>query len=148
MFIFWTIHRVGVVKITTFRKLHSRSDLSLAPSGCQQTKLVSSFHQKTEANQLPTTSNNAYTRVSQTVVLVPSVQVGSLFNDAFSVTRLYSVMISEWWGTGKDLVGSGRGLISRYYANINLTTSQTTPNFAAVRTWSLTQPSYYTRNIT
>jgi hypothetical protein len=42
--------------------------------------------------------------------------VGSLFNDTFSVTRLYSVddrMISEWWIEKKNL-GSGRGLILRY----------------------------------
>jgi hypothetical protein len=49
------------------------------------------------------------------------VMVGSLFNDAFSVTRLYSVddrMISEWWWIGKDLVESGRGLILMYYPGI------------------------------
>jgi hypothetical protein len=40
----------------------------------------------------------------------------------FSVTRLYSVddrMISGWW-IGKDVVGSGRGLILRYYTGIFL----------------------------
>jgi hypothetical protein len=43
--------------------------------------------------------------------------VGSLFNDAFSVTRLYTaddMMTCEWW-IGKDLIGSGRGLIVMYY---------------------------------
>jgi hypothetical protein len=48
--------------------------------------------------------------------------VGSLFNDAFSVTRLYSVddrTISELL-IGKDLVGSGRGLILSYYPGIHL----------------------------
>jgi hypothetical protein len=37
-----------------------------------------------------------------------------LFNDAFSVTRLYSV------DERMDLVGSGRGLILRYYPGIRL----------------------------
>jgi hypothetical protein len=40
--------------------------------------------------------------------------VRSLFNDALSVTRLYSVddsMISEWWLIDKYLVGSGRSII-------------------------------------
>jgi hypothetical protein len=49
--------------------------------------------------------------------------VGSLFYDVFSVTRVYSVndwVISEWWWFGKDLVGSGRGLILRYYSYIGL----------------------------
>jgi hypothetical protein len=49
--------------------------------------------------------------------------VGSLFYDAFYVTRLYSVdnrMIGEWWWIGKDLVGSGRDLIVRYYPGIRL----------------------------
>jgi hypothetical protein len=48
--------------------------------------------------------------------------VGSLFNDAFSVTRLYSVddrMIRERL-IGQDSVGSGRGLIVRYYPGIRL----------------------------
>jgi hypothetical protein len=39
--------------------------------------------------------------------------IGSLFYDALSETRLYSVdymVISEWWWMGKNLV-SGRGLI-------------------------------------
>jgi hypothetical protein len=42
--------------------------------------------------------------------------VGSLFNDVFSVTRLYSddMMKSEWRRPGKDFVQSGRGLILRY----------------------------------
>jgi hypothetical protein len=47
--------------------------------------------------------------------------VGSLFYDAFSVTRLYSVndrVISKWWWTGKDLVESGHGLSWRYYPGI------------------------------
>jgi hypothetical protein len=40
----------------------------------------------------------------------------SLFNDGLSITRLrvYSVddmLLTEWWKIGKDLVGSGRGLI-------------------------------------
>jgi hypothetical protein len=46
--------------------------------------------------------------------------VGSLFYDAFSVTRLCSVdnrVTSEWW-IGKDLVGSGRNLILRHYPDI------------------------------
>jgi hypothetical protein len=49
--------------------------------------------------------------------------VGNLFYDAFSVARLYGVddkAISEWWWIGKDLVGSGRGLILRYYPCIRL----------------------------
>jgi hypothetical protein len=48
--------------------------------------------------------------------------VGSLFNDAFSVTRIYSVgvRIREWWWIGKDLVGCGRGLMLRYYPGIRL----------------------------
>jgi hypothetical protein len=39
---------------------------------------------------------------------------GSLFHDALSVTTLYNIndmVISEWWRMGKDLVGSGHGLI-------------------------------------
>jgi hypothetical protein len=47
--------------------------------------------------------------------------VGSLFNDAFSVTRLYSIddrIVSEWWWIGKDLAESGRGLILMYYHSI------------------------------
>jgi hypothetical protein len=54
-------------------------------------------------------------QLSSTVpVLVLVCLFGSLFYDAFSVTRVYSVddtVISEWWLMGKDLVGSGRGLI-------------------------------------
>jgi hypothetical protein len=41
----------------------------------------------------------------------------------FSVTRLYSIddrMISEWLWVGKALVGSGHGLILRYYPGIRL----------------------------
>jgi hypothetical protein len=41
--------------------------------------------------------------------------VSSLFHDALSVTRLYCVddmVISEWWWSEKNLVGSGCGLIS------------------------------------
>jgi hypothetical protein len=41
----------------------------------------------------------------------PSVADGSLFNDAFSVTKLYIVdgrVISEWRRIGKNLVRSGR----------------------------------------
>jgi hypothetical protein len=48
---------------------------------------------------------------------------GSLFYDAFSVTRLYSVddrVINEWWWIGKEFVGSGRGLILRFYPSIRL----------------------------
>jgi hypothetical protein len=41
--------------------------------------------------------------------------VGSLFYDAFSVTSLYMI---GW--IGKDLVGSCRGLILRYYPGNNL----------------------------
>jgi hypothetical protein len=47
--------------------------------------------------------------------------VGNLFYDALSVTTLYSVddrVISEWWWIGKDLVGSGCGLILKYYPGI------------------------------
>jgi hypothetical protein len=47
----------------------------------------------------------------------------SLFFDAFSVTRLYSVndrVISKLRSNGKDLAGSGRGLILRYYPGICL----------------------------
>jgi hypothetical protein len=43
--------------------------------------------------------------------------------DDFSVTRLYSVdhrLRSEWWWIGKDLVGSGRVLILRYYPGIRM----------------------------
>jgi hypothetical protein len=53
--------------------------------------------------------------------------VGS-FYDAFSVIRLYSIDVrvaSEWW-IGKDLVGSGRGLIQRYYSGIRLEGLSTT----------------------
>jgi hypothetical protein len=49
--------------------------------------------------------------------------VGSFFYGAFSVTRLCSVndrVISEWWWIGKDLVGSDRSLILRYYPGIRL----------------------------
>jgi hypothetical protein len=49
--------------------------------------------------------------------------VVSLFYDAFSVTRLYSVgdrMTCEWRWIGKDLVGSGHDLILRYYPGIRL----------------------------
>jgi hypothetical protein len=42
--------------------------------------------------------------------------VGSLFYDAFSVTRLY--IIDD--RTGMDFVGVGRGLILRYYPGIRL----------------------------
>jgi hypothetical protein len=48
---------------------------------------------------------------------------GSLFNNTFSVTRLYSLndrMVCEWRGTGRDLVGSGCGLTLRYYPGIRL----------------------------
>jgi hypothetical protein len=48
--------------------------------------------------------------------------VVGLFNYVLSVPRLYSVdnrMTSEWW-IGNDLVGSGRGLILRYYPGIRL----------------------------
>jgi hypothetical protein len=48
---------------------------------------------------------------------------GSLFYSAFSVTRLNSVdgrVTSEWWWTGKDLVGRGRDLILRYYPGIRM----------------------------
>jgi hypothetical protein len=48
--------------------------------------------------------------------------VSSLFYDALSVTRLYSVddrVKSEWWWIGKDLVGSFRGLVLRYYHGIH-----------------------------
>jgi hypothetical protein len=47
----------------------------------------------------------------------PEYEVGSLFNNAFSVTRLYSTddrMISERLRIGKDLVGTGHGLILRH----------------------------------
>jgi hypothetical protein len=46
----------------------------------------------------------------------------SLFYDAFSVTRQYSVYdrISEWWWIGNNFVRSGRGLILRYYPGIGL----------------------------
>jgi hypothetical protein len=49
--------------------------------------------------------------------------VGSLFNETFSVTKLYSVdnrMINHWWWIRKGLVGSGCGLILRYYSGIRL----------------------------
>jgi hypothetical protein len=49
--------------------------------------------------------------------------LGSSFNDTFSVTRLYSIydrMISEWWWIGKDLVGSGHGLIFQVLSRICL----------------------------
>jgi hypothetical protein len=51
-----------------------------------------------------------------------ALKVPSLFYDAFSVTKLHTVddMTSEWWWIGKDLVGSGRGLILRYYPGISL----------------------------
>jgi hypothetical protein len=45
------------------------------------------------------------------------------FTTLFSVIRLYSVdvrVISEWWWIGKYLVGSGRGIILRYYPGIRL----------------------------
>jgi hypothetical protein len=40
----------------------------------------------------------------------------------FSVTRLHSVddRVSDWWWIGKDLVGTGRDLILRYYPGIHL----------------------------
>jgi hypothetical protein len=40
--------------------------------------------------------------------------VASLFDDAFSVTILYTaydMVIIEWWWMGKDSVGGSRGLI-------------------------------------
>jgi hypothetical protein len=49
--------------------------------------------------------------------------VGSLLFDAFSVTRIYSIddgMISEIWWIRNDLIGSGYGLILRYYYGIFL----------------------------
>jgi hypothetical protein len=49
--------------------------------------------------------------------------VGSLFNDVFSVTRLYRVddsVIIEWRWIVKDLVGSSHDLILRYYPGIRL----------------------------
>jgi hypothetical protein len=49
--------------------------------------------------------------------------VSSLFYDVFWVTRLCCVddrMTSEWWYNGKDLVGSGRGVILRYYPGTRL----------------------------
>jgi hypothetical protein len=48
--------------------------------------------------------------------------LGSLYNDAFSVTRLYrdDVRISELWWIGRDLVGSGCGLILKYYPGFRL----------------------------
>jgi hypothetical protein len=42
---------------------------------------------------------------------------------SFSVTGKYNIddgVISEWWWIEKDLVGSRRGLILRYYPNIRL----------------------------
>jgi hypothetical protein len=54
--------------------------------------------------------------------------VGSLLYDAFSVTRLYSVIIGCWW-IGKDLVGNSHGLLLRYYPSIHLEgLRQTTKN--------------------
>jgi hypothetical protein len=49
--------------------------------------------------------------------------VGSLFYDAFSVTRLYTAddrEIREWRWIEKDLAGSGRGVTLRYYPGIRL----------------------------
>jgi hypothetical protein len=49
--------------------------------------------------------------------------VSSLFYDALSVTRLYSVndrAISKWWLLVKYLVRSGHSLILRYYPGIRL----------------------------
>jgi hypothetical protein len=47
---------------------------------------------------------------------------GSLFHYAVSITRPYSVdgrVIIEWWWIGKDLLGTGCGLILRYYLCIH-----------------------------
>jgi hypothetical protein len=49
--------------------------------------------------------------------------VDSFILRRFSVTRLYNVdnrVIREWWWIGKDLLGSGRGLILSYYSGIRL----------------------------
>jgi hypothetical protein len=48
---------------------------------------------------------------------------GSLFYNAFSVIRLYSIndmMVSKQLRIGEDLVESGQGLILRYYTSIRL----------------------------
>jgi hypothetical protein len=56
-------------------------------------------------------------------VLSRTVDGSILLNDAFSVTRLYSVVdrtVSEWRWIGKYLVRRGRDLILRYYPGIRL----------------------------
>jgi hypothetical protein len=48
---------------------------------------------------------------------------GSYFTTLFLVTRLYSVderLLSDWRRIGKDLKGSGSGLILRYYPGISM----------------------------
>jgi hypothetical protein len=67
-------------------------------------------------------SSNVVREIKLRIMKWAGYAVCSLFNDAFSVTRLYSAddRISEWWWIGKDLVGSSRGLILRCYPRINL----------------------------
>jgi hypothetical protein len=64
----------------------------------------------------------------------PKLFVCSLFNEAFSVTQDYIASnegeINEWW-VGRELEGSGCGLIFRYYPSICLEgLRQTTRNFS------------------
>jgi hypothetical protein len=57
-----------------------------------------------------------------------------LLYDAFWVTRLYGIddrVTSEWW-IRKNFVGSGRGLILRYYPGIRLEGLRKTTNSVTV----------------
>jgi hypothetical protein len=122
----WSFH----VKMSghTFRSRHVscivNSLYNLRISNCQSFQAsVTLLHYCITAAWHRMTWASRQENISKITVYVLMLSVGTLFYDAFSVTRLYTVddrVMSERWWVGKDLVGSGRGLILGYYPVIRL----------------------------